>query len=98
LSIGTVLYLRSSGLAMRVSEFRVLSRRLLHALRLRGPLAADPTAQMLHALVLTIAVWMAVGVIVTLNLAPITPVRLISPLALEASLVAAVILLRRGQP
>ena len=66
-------------------------------LRLRGPLAADPTAQMLHNLLLTISVWMAVGVIVTLNLAPVTLVRLALPLVLQVSLVAALILVRFGQ-
>jgi signal transduction histidine kinase/CheY-like chemotaxis protein len=52
---------------------------------------------MLHALLVMIAVWMAVGVVVTLNLAPITLPRLLNPLLLEASLAAALILVRLGQ-
>jgi signal transduction histidine kinase/DNA-binding response OmpR family regulator len=72
-------------------------RRVTNAFRLRGPLAADPTAQMLHALLVMIAVWMAVGLIVTLNLAPITLARLVLPLVLEVSLAAALILVRLGQ-
>jgi signal transduction histidine kinase/DNA-binding response OmpR family regulator len=79
------------------SVFQPSSRRFLHSLHLRGPLASDPTAQMLHALLLTISVWMAVGFIVTLNLGPITLPRLVNPLVLQVSLVAALILVRRGQ-
>ena len=49
----------------------------MHALRLRGPLAADPTARMLHALVLALAIWYAVWTIVTLPLYPNPMARLI---------------------
>jgi hypothetical protein len=43
-----------------------------------------------------IAVWMAIGFIVTLNLSPVTPARMVLPLALQASLAAALILVRLG--
>ena len=43
------------------SDFRAISRRFPPLLRLRGPLASDPTAQMLHNLLVVIAVWMAGG-------------------------------------
>lgn len=79
-----------------VSGFRVIFRRLLHALRLRGPLADDHTAQMLHALLVVVAVWMAVGFLVTLNLGPITFSRVALPLILQASLFAAMMLVRLG--
>jgi signal transduction histidine kinase/DNA-binding response OmpR family regulator len=82
---------------MTASGFRASYRRFLHALRLRGPLAADPTAQMLHALLAMIAGWMAIGFIVTLNLGPLTAPRLVLPLLLQVSLVAALILVRLGQ-
>jgi len=42
----------------------------MHALRLRGPLAADSTARTLHALVLALAIWYAIWSIVTLPLYP----------------------------
>src|SRR5437764_235533 len=83
--------------ATRASVFEVRARRLLRPFRLRGPLAADPTAQMLHALLVIIAVWMATGFIMTLNLGPVTLTRLALPLALQSSLAAALILLHLGQ-
>jgi len=39
---------------------------VVHALRLRGPLAADPTAQILYALVLALIIWSAIWTIATL--------------------------------
>ena len=79
------------------SWFQAMSRRVLHALRLRGPLAADPTAQMFHALLVTVAVYMAGAALATLPLAPLTLPRLVHPLILQASLIAALILLRVGE-
>jgi signal transduction histidine kinase/CheY-like chemotaxis protein len=52
---------------------------------------------MLHALLILIAVWMAVGALMTLRLGPVTLPRLVLPLALQLSLCAALILLRFGQ-
>lgn len=72
-------------------------RRMRHALRLRGPLAQDPTAQMLHFLLLAVAVWMALLATISFKLfPPITLPRLFLPVLLEASLVSALILLRLG--
>ena len=45
-------------------------RSVIHSLRLRGPLAADPTARVLHALVLALAIWFAGWSIATLPLYP----------------------------
>src|SRR6185369_6434966 len=45
-------------------------RSVAHVLRLRGPLAADPTAQILHALVLALTIWSAIWSIATLPLYP----------------------------
>ena len=42
------------------------TRRVIHGLRLHGPLAGDPTAQVLHALVLTLMIWSAIWTIATL--------------------------------
>jgi signal transduction histidine kinase/DNA-binding response OmpR family regulator len=52
-------------------------RSSIHALRLRGPLAADPTARVLHALVLALIVWSAVWSIATLPLYPDPAARLL---------------------
>jgi len=74
-------------------------RTVMHALRLRGPLAAEPTARILHALVLALTIWSAIWTIATLPLYPTLMARL---LRLRFVLVAYVvpvttlILLRRG--
>jgi signal transduction histidine kinase/DNA-binding response OmpR family regulator len=52
-------------------------RSVVHALRLRGPLAADPTARILHALVLALAIWSAIWTIATLPLYPNLMARLL---------------------
>ena len=49
----------------------------MHALRLRGPLAADPTARILHALVLALTIWFAIWTIATLPLYPNPMARLL---------------------
>ena len=43
------------------SSFRQSVRNVTHALRLRGPLAADTTAQTLHGLNLFLIVWLIFG-------------------------------------
>ena len=50
---------------------------VLHALRLRGPLAADPMARILHALVLALTIWSAIWTIGTLPLYPTLSARLL---------------------
>jgi signal transduction histidine kinase/ActR/RegA family two-component response regulator len=52
-------------------------RRVMHALSLRGPLAADPTARVLHALVLALAIWFAAWSIATLPHYPTLAARLL---------------------
>ena len=52
-------------------------RSVIHALRLRGPLSADPTARILHALVLALTIWSAIWTIVTLPLYPNLMARLL---------------------
>jgi signal transduction histidine kinase/CheY-like chemotaxis protein len=49
----------------------------MHSLRLRGPLAADATARILHALVLALTVWSALWTIATLPLYPNLMARLL---------------------
>ncbi len=52
-------------------------RSVIHALRLRGPLATDATARTLHALVLALLTWSAIWTIVTLPLYPNLTARLL---------------------
>ena len=52
-------------------------RGVAHILRLRGPLAADPTARILHALVLALTIWSAIWTIATLPLYPDLAARLL---------------------
>ena len=42
-------------------------RRMTHFLRLRGPLAADPAAQMFHIFLVVVGIWMTVSIIATLR-------------------------------
>ena len=74
-------------------------RRVIHALRLRGPLAADPTAQVLHALLLTLVIWSAIWSAVTLPLYPDQLARLLRLrfiIVAELVPIATLILLRLG--
>src|SRR5262249_41597 len=61
---------RHRGAMNEPSLVRQGVRRAMHALRLRGPLAADPTARVLHALVLALTIWSAIWTIATLPLYP----------------------------
>jgi signal transduction histidine kinase len=74
-------------------------RQAIRALRLRGPLAADPTAQVLHALVLALAIWSAIWSAVTLPLYPDQSARLLRLqfiIVVELVPIATLILLRLG--
>ncbi|HEX6881545.1 MAG TPA: histidine kinase dimerization/phospho-acceptor domain-containing protein, partial [Terriglobales bacterium] len=85
------------ALAMTAIAFRSLLRRARDCLRLRGPLAGDPTGQMFHVLLVLVAVWMAAGAVITLRLAPIAFERIFLPILLQASLAAALLALRMGR-
>ncbi len=65
-------------------------------LGLRGSLAADPTARMLHALLVTLAVWMATLFVATIPLASVSFPRIFNTALLGASYVTALVLLRLG--
>jgi signal transduction histidine kinase/DNA-binding response OmpR family regulator len=69
---------------------------VLHALRLRGPLAADPAARMLHALVLALAVWWALWSMILLPLYPNVALRLPLAMLQEVGPLGALVLLRQG--
>jgi signal transduction histidine kinase/CheY-like chemotaxis protein len=78
-----------------LSEDSSVGRRARYLLRLRGPLAVDPTAQTLHGLLLFLLAWMIVGHFVA-AVYPLTNFRL-GLFALGASgLVAALTLLHLG--
>ena len=71
-------------------------RRKARAFRLRGPLAENPTARILHVLVLVIAIWYALWSVILLPLYPQLGIRLALALFMEAGPVAALVLLRGG--
>ena len=70
---------------------------LIRFLRLRGPLAEDRMAQMLHVLVLALAVWYAAWSVILLPLYPDVVARLQVALVAEAAPMATLVLLRVGR-
>src|SRR5689334_880485 len=66
------------------------------ALRLRGKLATDPIARLLHALVLALASWYAFWTIVLIPLYPNKGPRMGVALLAELGPIAALVLLRLG--
>jgi hypothetical protein len=79
-----------SGIIHRVTLF----------IGLRGPLAADPTARLLHVLLATLFVWMAVLWVATTPFAQVQVrfsfPRIFNPSVLEVSYATALVLLRLG--
>ena len=65
-------------------------------MRLRGPLATDPTARMFHVFLVVVAVWMAVAFIATLGMSPLTLRRALVTATVQIGPICALILLRRG--
>ncbi len=70
--------------------------RLMRFIGLRGSLAADQTARMLHVLLATLVVWLAAGWVATIPFAPISFPRIFNPVLQEASYATALVLLRLG--
>src|SRR4051812_7452688 len=66
-------------------------------LALRGPLASDATARMLHALVLALAIWYALWTAILLPLYPNPASKLPAVFLQEAGPVVALVLLRLGR-
>lgn len=71
-------------------------RRMAHFLRLRGPLAADPAAQIFHKFLVLSVVCMIIGLLSTLNLAPVTFRRMLLASFLYVPLISALIIVRFG--
>uniref|UniRef100_Q021V8 histidine kinase n=1 Tax=Solibacter usitatus (strain Ellin6076) TaxID=234267 RepID=Q021V8_SOLUE len=63
---------------------------------LRGSLAADQTARMLHVLLATLLLWMAAGFVSTIPFAPMSFPRIFNSLVLEVCYATALVLLRLG--
>jgi len=78
------------------SYLSVSVRRLAHFLRLRGPLAADPAAQIFHIFLVVVGIWMIVSVISTLPLAPVTFHRLLVASPMNVGVIGALIVIRLG--
>ncbi len=64
---------------------------------LRGSLADDRTARMLHVLLMTLTVWLAAGWVATIPFAKLSFPRIFNPFVLEASYIVGLVLLRRGR-
>ena len=71
-------------------------RGILHVLRLRGPLADDPTARMFHALLLSLALWLGVWSAILGPLYPNPPARLGAGVIQLVTPLGSLILLRQG--
>ena len=72
----------------------ILVRNLRHVMRLRGPLASDPTARVLHSLLLSLFLWLGLGTAILRSFSsrPDLP----SVLIIETALAGALVVLRRG--
>jgi signal transduction histidine kinase len=81
-------------------RFKAYISRIIHRVTLfiglRGSLAADETARMLHVLLATLAVWMATGWVATIPFASMSFQRIFYPVVMEASYATALVLLRLG--
>ncbi len=71
-------------------------RRVTQFIRLRGSLADDQTARMLHLLLATLAVWTAAAFVATMPFARASFPRIFNTAVLEASYATALVLLRLG--
>jgi signal transduction histidine kinase/DNA-binding response OmpR family regulator len=73
--------------------FRHVADRFL----LRGPLASDRTAQTFHGMLVLISIWMAVGFLATMHLAPVTFQRLLlGAVVAQLGPISGLLLLHRG--
>jgi hypothetical protein len=73
-----------------------ITNRVATFIGLRGSLAADQTARMLHVLLAALAVWMAAAWVATIPFAQVSFPRIFHPLVLEASYATALVLLQLG--
>jgi signal transduction histidine kinase/CheY-like chemotaxis protein len=73
-----------------------MMNRVTQYIGLRGSLAADQTARMLHLLLAILAVWLAAGWVATIPFATMSLPRIFNPVVQESSYVIALVLLRLG--
>src|SRR3954454_16013188 len=83
---------------LREERFSLRERlqRVLHVLRLRGPLAGDPTARLLHAFLLSLTFWLGVWTAILLPLYPVPPARWSAAVIQLAIPLNSLVLLRIG--
>ena len=88
------------GLKGAILSFKPSASRTIHRVTqfigLRGSLADDRPARILHILLATLAVWMAVGWVATIPSAPVSFTRIFYPAVMEVSYCAGLVLLRLG--
>jgi signal transduction histidine kinase len=81
-------------------RFKAYISRIIHRVTLfiglRGSLAADETARMLHVLIAALAVWLAAGWVATIPFASMSFPRIFNTVVMEASYATALVLLRLG--
>jgi PAS domain S-box-containing protein len=70
--------------------------RVLPFIELRGSLAADHTARMLHVLLASLALWMAAAFVFTIPFAPVSFPRIFNTAVVEAGYATALVVLRLG--
>ena len=69
---------------------------MAHCVRLRGPLAADPAAQLFHMFLVVVGIWMLTGAVSTLPVAAITFRRILIISSMWLVLIASLIVIRLG--
>jgi signal transduction histidine kinase/CheY-like chemotaxis protein len=81
-------------------KLKALISRIIHRVTifigLRGSLSADPTARILHVLLVALVVWLAAAWVATIPFAEVSLPRIVNPLLLELSYFLALVLLRLG--
>lgn len=81
-------------------RLRAYISRIIHRVTrfigLRGSLAADPTARMLHVLLATLLVWLAAAFVATIPFAPMSFPRIFNTAVQETCYATALVLLRLG--
>jgi len=74
--------------------FSTFVRDLLHVMRFRGPLASDPTAPVLHGLLVSLFLWLGLSTAIMRSFS--NRPDLTSVITIETALAAALLVLRRG--
>jgi signal transduction histidine kinase/CheY-like chemotaxis protein len=81
---------------LRFRRYLGIKHRVMLLIELRGSLAADRTARMLHVLLVSLTVWLAAGWLSTIPFAQMSFPRIFNTVVLAASYTTALVLLRLG--